>query len=415
MSPLMSDAPLDFDLPAGSEATAPAERRGLSRDGVRLLVARGTATAHHLFADLPNVLAPGDLLVVNTSATLPAALDAARDDGRIQPVHVASDLDDGRWIVEVRRPDNTGPATDLAPGDRLSLPGGVRLTIAAAYPDPDAAGSRLWTARPEPAIGSATHVLRHGRPIRYGYVAEPWPLADYQTVFATHPGSAEMPSAGRPFTDRLVVRLLAAGVAIAPVTLHCGVSSPEVHEPPAPERFDVPAATARLVDVTRASGGRVVAVGTTVVRALESAVDATTTYAAATSAADYCREAAGSRAEDCNFPATVAPKSAAAPGAVTAAAAPAAAAADDTPAPRVATATAAAIRPTAGWTGLVLGPDRPARVVDGLITGLHAPGASHLQLLEAVAGRESVRAAYSAALDQGYLWHEFGDATLFLP
>jgi S-adenosylmethionine:tRNA ribosyltransferase-isomerase len=391
MSPLMSDAPLDFDLPAGSEATAPAERRGLSRDGVRMLVARGTATAHHLFADLPNVLAPGDLLVVNTSATLPAALDAARDDGRIQPIHVATDLDDGRWVVEVRRADNTGPATDVRPGGRLSLPGGVRLTIAAAYPDPDAATSRLWTARPEPPIGSATHVLRHGRPIRYGYVADPWPLADYQTVFATHPGSAEMPSAGRPFTDRLVVRLLAAGVAIAPVTLHCGVSSPEVHEPPAPERFAVTAATARLVDVTRASGGRVVAVGTTVVRALESAVDATTTRAAATAAAAPRAATAAPRA------ATAAPRAA-------------------TAAPRAATAVAApaAIRPAAGWTDLVLGPDHPARVVDGLITGLHAPGASHLQLLEAVAGRESVRAAYSAALDQGYLWHEFGDTTLFL-
>jgi S-adenosylmethionine:tRNA ribosyltransferase-isomerase len=350
MSPLMSDATLDFDLPAGSEATAPAERRGLPRDGVRLLLTRGTATAHHVFSELPSVLAPGDLLVVNTSTTLPAAFDAARDDGRIQPVHVATELDDGRWVVEVRRPDNTGPATDVRSGARLSLPGGVRLTIAAAYPDPNAATSRLWTARPEPAIDSTTHVLRHGRPIRYGYVAEPWPLADYQTVFATHPGSAEMPSAGRPFTDRLVVRMLAAGVAVAPITLHCGVSSPEVHEPPAPERFDVPAATARLVDVTRASGGRVVAVGTTVVRALESAADATTP-----------------------------------------------------------------IRAVAGWTDLVLGPDRPARVVDGLITGLHAPGASHLQLLEAVAGRESVRAAYTAALDQGYLWHEFGDSTLFLP
>jgi len=372
----MQDA-LDFALPAGSQATAPAERRGLSRDGIRMLVAHGTATAHHVFADLPDLLAPGDLLVVNTSATLPAALDAARGDGRIQPLHVATELDDGRWVVELRRVDNTGPAADVRVGARLSLPGGVRLTIAAAHPNPHAATSRLWVAWPEPVTGSATHVLQHGRPIRYGYVAEPWPLADYQTVFATHPGSAEMPSAGRPFTDRLVVRLLAAGVAVAPITLHCGVSSPEVHEPPAPERFEVPAATARLVDVTRASGGRVVAVGTTVVRALESA-------AAATGAGPAATEAAATR-----------------PAAATAATAT--------------TATTAPIRPAAGWTDLVLGPDRPARVVVGVITGLHAPGASHLQLLEAVAGRESVAAAYSAALDQGYLWHEFGDTMLFLP
>jgi S-adenosylmethionine:tRNA ribosyltransferase-isomerase len=350
MSPLLHSAGLDFVVPAGAEATAPAERRGLSRDGVRMLVARGTDATHHVVADLPDVLAPGDLVVVNTSATLPAALDAARGDGRIQPLHVATELDDGRWVVEVRRADNTGPDDGVRPGARLSLPGGVRLTVAAAYPDPAAATSRLWTSRPTPPTGSATHLAKHGRPIRYGYVAEPWPLADYQTVFATHPGSAEMPSAGRPFTDRVVVRLVAAGVAVAPVTLHCGVSSPEAHEPPTPERFVVPDATARLVNVVRVAGGRIVAIGTTVVRALESVADAS-----------------------------------------------------------------GVVRPGAGWTDLVLGPDRPARVVSGLLTGMHEPGASHLDLLEAVAGAEAVGAAYAAALDQGYLWHEFGDTTLFLP
>jgi S-adenosylmethionine:tRNA ribosyltransferase-isomerase len=342
---------LERALPAGSEATAPPERRGLTRDGVRMLVARGSATSHHRAVDLPDLVAPGDLVVVNTSATLPAAIDAARPDGRLQTVHVSTELDDGRWVIELRRVDNTGPAADVHPGARLSLPGGVRLTVEAAYPDPAAPTARLWTARPDPVTGSATHLTRHGRPIRYGYVAEPWPLADYQTVYATHPGSAEMPSAGRPLTERILVRLMAAGAVVAPVTLHCGVSSPEAHEPPAPERFEVSAATARLVDATRSAGGRVVAVGTTVVRALESAVD-------------------------------------------------------------IASGTT---RAAAGWTDLVLGPDRPARVVSGLLTGLHEPGASHIELLEAVAGREAVRATYAAALDHGYLWHEFGDVTLFLP
>jgi S-adenosylmethionine:tRNA ribosyltransferase-isomerase len=350
MSPLLSDPGLDFVVPAGAEATAPPEHRGLSRDGVRMLVARGTDASHHVVADLPEVLAPGDLVVVNTSATLPAALDAARRDGRSQPVHVSTELDGGRWVVEVRRVDNRGPDPDVRPGAQLSLPGGVRLTVAAAYPDPAATQSRLWTARPTPATHSATHLAKHGRPIRYGYVAEPWPLADYQTVFATHPGSAEMPSAGRPFTDRVVTRLVAAGVALAPITLHCGVSSPEAHEPPSPERFEVPVATARLVNVVRAAGGRVVAIGTTVVRALESVADPS-----------------------------------------------------------------GAVGPGAGWTDLVLGPTRPARVVTGLLTGLHEPGASHLQLLEAVAGTEAVRAAYAEAIDRRYLWHEFGDTTLFLP
>jgi len=114
---------------------------------------------------------------------------------------------------------------------------------------------------------------RHGLPIRYGYVSRPWPLEYYQTVFATQRGSAEMPSAGRPFTDRMVTRLVVAGVRFAPVLLHTGVASPETGERPYPERFVVPATTARVVNEARADGGRIVAVGTTAVRAVESAVD----------------------------------------------------------------------------------------------------------------------------------------------
>ena len=163
-------------------------------------------------------------------------------------------------------------------------------------------------------------------------------------------GSAEMASAGRPFTDRVLVRLMARGVAVLPLVLHTGVSSPELHEPPAPERFAVPAATARIVTDARAHGGRVVAVGTTVTRALESATG-----------------------ED------------------------------------------GVTRPASGWTDLVLGPDQPARVVNGLLTGLHAPQASHLQLLAAVAGVDLVDQAYRSAVAAHLLWHEFGDSMLFLP
>ena len=159
-----------------------------------------------------------------------------------------------------------------------------------------------------------------------------------------------MPSAGRPFTAEIVTDLVTRGVGVAPVLLHTGVSSQEAGEAPLPERFAVPAATARLVNLTRASGGRVVAVGTTVTRALESAADPDGT-----------------------------------------------------------------VRARSGWTDLVLGPQRPARVVGGLVTGWHAPGASHLQLLQAVAGPGLVRRAYAAALRHRYLWHEFGDSCLLLP
>jgi S-adenosylmethionine:tRNA ribosyltransferase-isomerase len=337
-----------FRLPPGSEATAPPERRGLTRDGVRLLVARPGAVTHHRFGELGRFLEPGDLLVVNTSATLPAAVPGRRTDGRPLDVHVSTSLDDGDWVVEPRRPD--GPDRAVRAGERLVLDGGVILELVEPYPDPAAVLTRLWRARTTPARPAPEYLTRHGHPIGYGYLAGRYPLADHQTVYATQPGSAEMPSAGRPFTDRLLVQLMAAGVTVAPVVLHAGVSSQDKREPPLPERYTVPAATARLVNSARDAGARVVAVGTTAVRALESAASADGT-----------------------------------------------------------------VTPASGWTDLVLGPSRPARVVTGLVSGLHAPEASHLSLLDAVAGAALVDSAYRAAVRRRYLWHEFGDSTLFLP
>jgi S-adenosylmethionine:tRNA ribosyltransferase-isomerase len=335
-----------FVLPADAEAHEPPEHRGLARDGVRLLVARHDRVEHRRFRELAEVLDPGDLLVVNTSATLPSALDVRHHDGRPMTLHVATQLDDGDWVVEPRRPD--GPETAVAAGDRLGAPG-VVLTLVAPYPD-DAAPRRLWRARPWPPVGLGDYLASYGRPIAYGHLAGRFPLADHQNVYAAEPGSAEMPSAGRPLSEHLLVRLIARGITVAPLVLHAGVSSPEKHEPPTPERFSVPPATARLVNAAREAGARVVAVGTTVVRALETV-----------------------------------------------------AAADGT------------VSPGHGWTDLVLGAHRPARAVDGLISGLHEPEASHLALLEAVAGPELVGRTYAAAVAEGYLWHEFGDSTLLLP
>ena len=348
-----------FSLPADAEATAPPEWRGLARDEVRLMTVGPAGIAHGRFRDLPRLLEPGDLVVVNTSPTLPARLDVRRADGITAPLHVSGTDDDGAWVVELRRPDNTGPDLGAEPGAVLTLPGGVRLRFLAGHPDPSRP-SRLWRARPEPAVPAVSYLMRHGRPVQYGYVTSRFPLPAYQTVYATEPASgemtsaemssAEMASAGRPFTESLLVRLMARGIPVVPIVLHTGVSSPELHEPPYPERFRVPEVTARLVDSTRRAGRRVVAVGTTVTRALESATG-----------------------ED------------------------------------------GVTRPADGWTDLVLGPDRPARAVTGLITGLHAPEASHLLLLEAVAGPALVQQAYRAAVDQRYRWHEFGDSMLFLP
>jgi len=336
-------APDFFVLPEGLEATEPPP----VRDGVRLLVASADGVAHARFGQLGEFLAPGDLVVVNTSATLAAAVDGNRAGAGVK-VHFSAELDDGAWVVEVRPAGvSAGPVAGLRPGEVITLDAGAALVV--DRPEP-AGQARLWRARPRIDGGVSWFLARHGQPIRYAYVPRPWPLPEYQTVFAREPGSAEMPSAARPFTGQVVTELITRGVALAPVVLHTGVSSQEPGEPPQPERFRVPAATARLVNSTRQAGGRVIAAGTTVTRALESAADPD-----------------------------------------------------------------GSVHPRHGWTDLVLGPARPARAVTGLVTGWHAPGASHLALLAAVAGTPLVSRAYAEAVRSGYRWHEFGDSCLLLP
>ncbi len=337
-----------IDLGGEPAATTPPEARGFARDEVRLLVASDTGIEHVRFRALPQLLRAGDLLVVNTSATLAAALDGERIPGGAATVHFSTALDDGAWLVEVRpRIDATGPVADAALGERIVLPDGAVLTLRAPYAADGPGLPRLWEAT---LAGADAHDLmrHHGRPIAYAYIDGAWPIAAYQTVFAMHPGSAEMPSAGRPFSHRLVSRLIASGIDLAPIVLHSGVSSFEAGEPPLAERYAVPAYAAARINATRAAGGRIIAVGTTVARAIESSVNR---------------------------------------GRVTA---------------------------SAGWTDLVLGPDREAQVLDGIITGWHTAGASHLRLLEAVAGPQRVAHAYDAAHAGSYLWHEFGDSCLLL-
>lgn len=260
---------LDFKLSAGLEAHEPPEARGLGRDGVRLLVGERAAerVSHHRFTDLPGLLRAGDVLVVNTSATMPAAVPVV--DAPLT-VHFSTEAPDGGWLVELRR--RTGKAT--APyvggvgGRRYLLPGGGSVTLLAEH-----STGRLWRADVDTAgLASVRDFLfAYGRPIRYSYVPRPWPLSAYQTVFGVHPGSAEMPSAGRPFTYEMVTRLVADGVLVVPVLLHTGVASPEAHERPYTERFSVPPTTLRVVARAKADGGRIIAVGTTAVRALETA------------------------------------------------------------------------------------------------------------------------------------------------
>lgn len=338
---------LAFSLPQRLEARTPPEARGMARDEVRLLVARGSgAIEHHRFHDLPALLAPGDLVVVNVSATLPAALTARSPDGSGLAVHVstrAPRLGEEFRIVELRRGDEPVRNPRVT---HVTLDGGGELELLAPY----AASLRLHLARFAVDEPVQDYLDRHGRPIRYRYLSGAWPLDSYQNVYATTPGSAEMPSAGRPFTTQLITDLVARGVLVAPIVLHAGVSSPERDEPPFPEQYAVPAPTASLVSAVRRSGGRVIAVGTTVVRALETAA----------------------RGSD-------------------------------------------RVRAGEGWTSLVITPEHRMAAVDGLITGWHEPEASHLQMLEAIAGPEALADSYAAALQHGYLWHEFGDSHLILP
>ena len=254
--------------PPRREAHEPAEARGLRRDQVRMLVASEHGLVHAQARDLPEHLRAGDVLVVNTSATLPAALPARRADGTALRLHLSTPDaagGAGRWVVELRSGDRRFAAGRA--GESLALPGGATARLLAPY----LTGARLWLAELHTGdLALADYLGRHGAPISYAHLAGVRPLADHQTIFALYPGSAEMPSAGRPFTPELVTALVARGVVIAPLVLHTGVSSQEAGELPYPERFAVPATTARLVNAARAGGGRVIAVGTTVVRALET-------------------------------------------------------------------------------------------------------------------------------------------------
>jgi S-adenosylmethionine:tRNA ribosyltransferase-isomerase len=343
-------ARLDFELPPELEASEPPEARGLTRDAVRMLVSHRGADAieHSIFTMLPQFLDEGDVVVVNTSGTIPAALDATDAAGAALVVHLSAEVERSIWIVEPRR--ITGRVTERWSGEPprspLVLVGGGTLSLL----EPFGSAGRLWTARLEVPGRPLTWLAAHGRAIRYSYVERPWPLAMYQNVYVTEPGSAEMPSAGRPFTPEMITRLAAKGVAVTPLVLHTGVASLEAEELPYPERFRVPDVTAEQVNATRRRGGRVIAIGTTVVRALESAADE-----------------------------------------------------------------GGVVQPRAGWTDLVVTPERGVHAVDGLLTGWHEPASSHLLMLEAIAGRPMLERAYAASLAEHYLWHEFGDLHLVLP
>jgi S-adenosylmethionine:tRNA ribosyltransferase-isomerase len=341
----MKLAQLQFERPESLQADAPPELRGLARDGVRLLVSTPDGWHQHAtFEALPAFLVPGDLLVVNESATLPASLPARRAKGAFR-LNLSTDYGLDLWLAEPRFDAATPGPIEIEAGEALTV-AGLNAQVIMPYPGLP----RLWFIQFEGDVRGA--MASQGQPIQYAYLAERLDLNWFQTLFAHQPGSAEMPSAARPFTPELVAALERRGVEIARLALHSGVSSLEVATQRVeahsitPEPFEVPPATAHAVQRTRQQGGRIIAVGTTVVRALESAFD-------------------GER-----------------------------------------------VRPSRGFTRLFLHPGRKPRLVDGLLTGFHDPVTSHLALLYALAGEDGVRSAYQEAVEHGYLWHEFGDSHL---
>jgi S-adenosylmethionine:tRNA ribosyltransferase-isomerase len=355
----LEDAQLEFTLSPDLEAHEPPEARGLKRDEVKLLVSKKSndAIAHMQFRDIVQFLNTGDVLVINTSGTLPAALSAKRADGTKLELHLSTHLPADIWTVELRLPTETKilPFRDAKLGEILELPGGATATILAPYlmdrsNAPKNEGSRLWLAMLELPETLLDYLGSYGKPIRYHYVPRQWDISYYQTVYANELGSAEMPSAGRAFTPEIITQLVAKGVRIAPLVLHTGVASLEDHEPPYEEFYRVPLETARAVNQAHSDNKRVIAVGTTVVRALETVTDSL-----------------------------------------------------------------GVTHPGEGWTKLVITPQRGVKAVDGILTGWHEPKATHLAMLGAIAGRQHLDIAYLAAVENKYLWHEFGDLHLILP
>jgi S-adenosylmethionine:tRNA ribosyltransferase-isomerase len=335
-------------LPAELRASLPAELRGVRRDRVRLMAVDRSAgrIEHTRFDRILDFLEAGDVLVVNSSRVLPAALAAQRGDGspvQIRPCVRRAD----HWDVLAVQPAQPHANVELVTGEQLHL--GPELTVTVAGRRPDI--PFLW--RLELAGDGLAAILAGGSPIRYSYVPDPVPLDYYQPVYATHPGSAESPSAGRPFSWELLGSLRAKGVGVADIVLHTGLSSFQDDAFDAEhhlfeEWFEVGAATARTISEARRRGSRVIAVGTTVVRALESAAGPD------------------------------------------------------------------GVEPASGWTDLAIGPDNRPASVDGLVTGLHEPQASHFDLLRAFLDQRLLDRAYSEAVARRYLWHEFGDSILIL-
>jgi S-adenosylmethionine:tRNA ribosyltransferase-isomerase len=320
---------------------------------------------HSRFGDLPEFLEAGDTLVVNTSGTMNAALPAERSDGSPLTVHLSTHLPADLWVVELRSSSGDEPVLDGKSGEVLLLPEDASMVLQIPYLSEkrqrDEESNRLWISTLNLPVNLNDYLGRFGSPIRYRYVRESWPAGYYQTIYATEMGSAEMPSAGRAFTPELITRLVANGVRVVPLILHTGVASLEDDEPPYEEFYRVPPETAAAINAARAAGRRIIAVGTTVVRALETVTDRDGSTHPGEGWTDvFITPERGIRSVDAMLTGLHEPRS----------------------------------------THLSM-----LEALAGSVSAcpLATPGTEHLEV------------AYSEALKRGYLWHEFGDLHLILP
>mgnify|MGYP000102447023 CR=1 FL=1 len=341
-----------FTLPEKLACPKPTEERGLHRDQVRLMVSNqdGKQIGHHSFQDLAKLLNTGDVLVVNTSSTIPAALPIKLPDGSPARLHLSTQLDENRWLIEVRsvQQNNTQRWTAGTSGQSFELPGGASIKLEEQFYQKQEL-LQLWIAQLQVSPPLQDYLATYASPVKYHGIDKPYPLDYYQTYFGQHPGSTEMPSAARGFTEDLVNQLLEKGVQIVPILLHTGVSSLEWNEHPYPEYLEISALASQQINSAKRKGKRIIAVGTTAVRALESAADESGT-----------------------------------------------------------------VRPYRGLTELYIQANDQMKVANGLLTGFHEPEASHLHMLQAIASKRHLRRAYQAALQEQYYWHEFGDLHLIL-
>lgn len=343
---------IQFDLPQQLACPKPTEERNLARDQVRLLVTTNSGKIEHsVFRDFVLYLQKGDVLVVNTSATVPSALPVSFADGGKGKLHLSTGLNSREWLAEIR--EITGTKTRRwhggVEGMEFQLPSGTIVTLKKKYYKNEQ-WLHLWVVDLDTNQPVQKYLTENARPIQYDKLDRQYPLSYYQTFFSFHPGSAEMPSAGRGFTKKIIEALLKKGVVLAPLILHTGVSSLEENETPYPEYMEIDPVSATIINTAKNQGRRIIAVGTTCIRAIETAAD---------------------------------------PHGV--------------------------VQPYRGNTELFIDEIYSMKVADGLLTGFHEPKASHLNMLQSIGGFEHINRAYQEAITAGYHWHQFGDLHLILP